>query len=79
LILAAAELSRRAPEQWAEFMIAFVVYASGKRDECVQAPLAMLPVAQGRAQAIAQLEVLFDECKVQSENITKKQKPQLPR
>jgi len=66
-------------QQWTEFMNAFAEYADGRRDECVQAPLAMLPVAQGRAQACAQLESLFKECRAQADNISNKQRPRSPR
>ena len=68
-ILAAAQLSRAAPDQWGAFMVAFVDYVDVRRNECVQAPIAALPTAQGRAQALVQLEALFNDCRKTAESI----------
>lgn len=62
LILKAAELARSSPPQvWAGFLAELRVYADARKTECVQAPLAMLQVAQGRAQGTAQLLDLFEK------------------
>lgn len=60
LTLKAAALARAAPHQWREFLAELTVYANTKKDECIQAPVEVLQVTQGRAQQIASLVTLFN-------------------
>lgn len=55
LTLRAAALARVAPEFWNEFLGAFALYNDSIKDMVVTAPLAELPVCQGRAQATRHL------------------------
>lgn len=65
LILAAAKLSKIAPETWKEFLGAFETHTNTNRDNCVSSPLEALPQNQGRAQAcVALLKLLRDAPKV---------------
>jgi hypothetical protein len=75
LIITAANLSRVAPEAWDKFVAAFEVSAAQKMGECIAAPIEMLAVAQGRAQACAALLALLKDCRKQAENIYKKASP----
>lgn len=75
LVLAAAQLSRAAPEQWDKFVAAFDSYAGQKMGECVAADIGMLAVAQGRAQACAMISSLLKDCRKTAENIYKKASP----
>jgi hypothetical protein len=59
LALAAAHLSRAAPNSWADFVKAFEVYMRVRKDECVQAPADRVLLAQGRAQQCVELSSLF--------------------
>ena len=74
LILAAARLARSSPEGWQQFLGAFRAYADQHRDNCIQASLTMLPVAQGRAQIAAQLHGLFADALVGADKIEGKRK-----
>jgi hypothetical protein len=62
LILATANLARRAPDEWAKFMEAFGDYVEDKIVNCVEAPPEMLPIAQGRAQSLVKLGQLLGDC-----------------
>ena len=75
LILAAAELARSSPEAWSRFLTRFGDYAEDKIVECVQAPLDMLPVAQGRAQALVKLGQLLEDCIKTADAITSRPSP----
>lgn len=75
LILAAAHVARRAPEEWANFISAFVEHTDNRRDECIQSPPDMLQVAQGRAQACASLRRLLAECTKMADSIEKTKSP----
>jgi hypothetical protein len=78
--MAAAQLARRAPEEWDIFLIALAEHTDMRRDECVQAQPEMILVAQGRAQACVKLEALFADCREEAEAISKMQsKPRPPR
>lgn len=59
LALVAARLSRAAPNTWDEFIKAFEVYATVRKDSCVQAPADKVLLAQGRAQQCVELSSLF--------------------
>ena len=75
LIVAAARVAHRAPEDWAEFISAFVAYTDDRRDECIQSPPDMLQVAQGRAQACASLRRLLADCTKTADSIEKRKSP----
>lgn len=78
LTIAAARLSHRAPEEWADFLSAFVAYTDGVRDEVVTAPPNDVQVTQGRARACVQLRKIYAECRDTAEKIQTK-KPSQPR
>lgn len=59
-ILRAADLSHAAPREWAGFIQELRGFADLQKQQCVQAPLAMLQVAQGRAQTAVQLLELLE-------------------
>jgi hypothetical protein len=69
--MAAAHLSRQAPETWGQFMVALGEYANSRRDECVQSSVEKLQVAQGRAQICVQLVRLLADCNKTAEAIEK--------
>jgi hypothetical protein len=81
LIIAAAQLSYRAPQEWADFISAFHAYTDDKRDDVVQANTDSLQVTQGRAQACVALRKLFVECRESASRIETRQsqKPSQPR
>jgi hypothetical protein len=80
LIVVAAQLSSRAPEQWADFVAAFHAYTDDRKDDVVQANPDSLVNSQGRAQACVHLRKLFSECREQADRITTRQsKPSQPR
>lgn len=74
LILKAASLARRAPEEWKHFLGALSNYNEKQRDNLVASPLDMLPVAQGRAQLCTALLGLLEECLTSADKIEGKQK-----
>lgn len=71
LIIAAAILARRAPDEWVKFMEVYGDYVEDKIVECVQAQLDMLPVAQGRAQALIKLGQVLGDCVKRADELTK--------
>lgn len=80
LIIAAAQVAYRAPQEWASFISALHVYADTKRDECIRSPLDMLQITQGRAQTAVALRDLLAECVNTANKIETKQnqKPHQP-
>lgn len=74
LILEAARLARRAPEEWQHFLGALAKYVEVQRSHCIASPLEMLPVAQGRAQASTAILALFAECLQSADKIEGKRK-----
>lgn len=75
LIFAAARLQRNDNELWSAFVAAFTAYSNTQRDNCIQSPLDVLPVAQGRAQACAQLTKLLANPSEQADRIQDRRKP----
>ena len=69
LTVAAYELSHVAPVAWETFLRTMTDYVTSAKDDCIQAPLAMLPVAQGRAQHAVQLLELLQNCKTTTARI----------
>ncbi len=64
LTLAAARLSKAAPNTWVEFMSEFGEYLREKELACVQAPADRVLNAQGRAQQLQELcTLLLDAAK----------------
>lgn len=51
-------------------MRTFADYTEDKIVDCIQAQLDMLPVAQGRAQALVKLGQIMGDCIKQADNIT---------
>ena len=72
MILRAAKVARRAPEEWANFLAEFQNYADARRDQCVSSPADTIFVAQGRAQQCASLLRLFEECVRAADQLEKK-------
>lgn len=73
-ILASARLARSSPEGWQQFLGAFREFSDTYRDNCIQAPLDVLPVAQGRAQSLAHTHGLMADCQSAAEKIEGKRK-----
>lgn len=69
LAKAAAELSSSAPDSWSRLLVALQAYSAAQSTACVQAPLDILPVAQGRAQAVLTLTKLFSEAREIAEKL----------
>ncbi|MCK1742184.1 hypothetical protein IVA80_15270 [Bradyrhizobium sp. 139] len=80
LVLAAAELSYRAPQEFAQFVSALTAYADKRKDECIASTPDMLQVAQGHARACVQLrEIIADAPRTAQAIHTKQaQKPSVP-
>ena len=74
LIIAAARLQRNNHELWGEFVAALKEYANTQRENCIQSPLDVLPVAQGRAQACAQLVKILTSPSEQADRIQDRRK-----
>lgn len=74
LTMKAALLARNAPDSWKQFLGAFQDYSSQQIQNCIQSPLELLPVAQGRAQATARLYGLLAECLTSADKIEGKRK-----
>jgi hypothetical protein len=72
LILKAANLARRAPQDWEQFIGALKIYTDIRRDQCVSSPVDTLQVAQGRAQQSASLLRLLEECVKTADQMTEK-------
>jgi hypothetical protein len=75
LILAAARLARRAPDEWQKFLNMFAEYTEDKIVSCIQAPVEVLPVAQGRAQSLVKFGQLLEDCIKMADTITGKVPP----
>jgi hypothetical protein len=74
LAIAAAQLSRAAPNTWAEFLKAFEAYACIYKDACVQAPADQVLKAQGKAQGCVELSSLFINAIKTANELAAKQK-----
>ena len=74
LTLAAARIARSSPDAWDRFIAAFQAYSSQQIQNCIQSPLELLPVAQGRAQTTARLYGLLSECVSSADKIEGKRK-----
>lgn len=61
LQVAAARLSRAAPNMWIEFMVELAAYARDRESACVQAPADRVLLAQGGARQCNELFTLFTE------------------
>ncbi len=61
LQVAAARLSRAAPNMWAEFLVEMEAYARSRESACVQAPADRVLLAQGGARQVNELLALFHE------------------
>ena len=74
LTLKAAYLARSAPEAWRSFLGALSQYNEKQRDDLVRSPIELLPVAQGRAQAVRDLTALLADCLTMADKIERKTK-----
>jgi hypothetical protein len=61
LSLAAAKLSRAAPNQWEQFVKAFEMYTAVAVQACVAAPPDKVLIAQGQARQSAEILNLLNE------------------
>lgn len=68
-VVAAARLSRAAPTDWQQFVDAASLYANQQALACIQSPMDILPVAQGRAQNAHRLATLLAECRSLADKI----------
>ena len=62
------------PDAWDRFIAAVQAYSSQQITNCIQSPLDVLPVTQGRAQATARLYGLLAECIASADKIEGKRK-----
>jgi hypothetical protein len=74
LITAAARIARSSPDAWDRFVAAVQAYSSQQITHCIQSPLDLLPVAQGRAQATARLYGILAECIASADKLEGKRK-----
>lgn len=74
LVLAAARIARTSPDAWGRFIAAVQSYSSQQITHCIQSPLELLPVAQGRAQATARLYGILAECLSSADKLEGKRK-----
>lgn len=72
--IAAASLSRKAPDEWRLFLEALALYQNVQRDNLVKSPLAELPVNQGRAQLMGTLLGMLADCRTNAEKIANARK-----
>ena len=76
LAMKAAMLARNAPDSWKQFLGALQDYSSQQIQNCIQSPLELLPVTQGRAQATARLYGILAECLTSADKIEGKRNGQ---
>jgi hypothetical protein len=70
LVLAAYRLSQLVHHtDWGEFIRALEAYAAQTSTDMVQAPLEVLPIAQGRAQTASRILDTFKECRTKAQHI----------
>ncbi len=74
LVLAAARLSRNAPELWEQFIGAFRAYTERSVTNCIQSPVSELTRAQGRAQSASYLYGLMSSCRETADHIERKRR-----
>ena len=74
LALAAARLSRAAPNSWDDFVKAFEAFTGTRKDACIQAPADKVLLAQGRAQQCVELSSLFTNAIKTASDMAAKQK-----
>jgi ribosomal protein RSM22 (predicted rRNA methylase) len=81
LIKAAAELSYRAPKEYASFVSALVAFVERRKDDVIASPPEVLQVNQGQARACVQLRDLIAEAPRTAQAIIAKQaqRPSSPR
>lgn len=68
-VVAAARLSRAAPADWQQFVDAAATYANQQALACIQSPMDVLPVTQGRAQSAHRLHTLLAECRSMADKL----------
>jgi len=66
---AAANLSRRAPQEWAQFKVAFKLYVDAQLRLMLKAPKEELHRLQGKAQECEELAALFDDAVIAADRI----------
>lgn len=74
LALAAARLSRAAPNHWADFLKVFAEHTLAHKDACVQAVADRVLITQGRAQLCVELCSLFTDAEKKAVELAAKQK-----
>jgi hypothetical protein len=74
LVIAAARIARSSPDAWDQFLASVQAYSSQQIQNCIQSPLELLPVSQGRAQATARLYGILAECKASADKLEGKRK-----
>lgn len=74
IALRAAEVARRAPDEWGRLVEALQALTNHRRDECVSSPVETVLIAQGRAREAASLLRMFETCLKTADQITEKRK-----
>jgi len=72
--LRAAEVARRAPQEWGRLLEALQNLTNHRRDECVSSPADSLFIAQGRAREATSLLRMLETCLKTADQITEKRK-----
>jgi hypothetical protein len=74
LSLAAAQIARAAPKSWAEFLAVLATLTASAQHECMHAPSDKMQVAQGRAQQLTELGILFGDAISRANELEEKQR-----
>jgi hypothetical protein len=74
LILAAAHMRRAAPNSFVDFLKAFENFKDEKSDACVVAKHDTVLNAQGQAQAVRELYILFVDCLTEANQLDQRMK-----
>ena len=72
--MAAARIARNSPELWSRFLDELRAYTNQQRELCINSPLELLPVMQGRAQIATQLSTTLEACLADADKIERKAK-----
>lgn len=72
--LRAADVARRAPDEWGRFLQALQDLTNHRRDECVSSPADVLFISQGRAREAASLLRMLENALKTADQITGKRK-----
>ena len=74
VILRAASVARRSPEEWSALLEALQLLSNHRRDELVSSPADNVYIAQGRAREASSLLRMFETCLKTADQITEKRR-----